>query len=154
MDDVTTHVAEPVRVAEDLADLFALAVDNPAPAIRGTLSQVVQRHREGATSLKLSDAAQVLNVTVPTVRNWVDKGVLDETSTDGVRHVSAVSVGWALSVLRRARETGDTRARLAVARDALADRALLDRAHEIAKTVDAEDLVTFGPDELDALRNA
>ena len=90
-----------------------------------------QRHDQGPrpSAVRLSTAARLLNVTVPTVRSWVGHGVLNSVPGEGVARVSATSLARVLVVLR---EIGDDDSghRLAKVIDALRDRDLLSRAQE------------------------
>jgi len=55
-------------------------------------------------AVKLSVAAAVLDVTVPTVRKWIERGILQELDGKAVRHVETanlLAVAVAVRALRR-----------------------------------------------------
>ena len=143
---------ERVRTAEDIADLFWLARARPDEATRGTLLKVIARHSAPPLGVRLTQAAEALNVSLPTVRAWVQRGVLEEVADAPVREVSAVSLGWALAVVRTA--GADSQRHLMTALDSLRDRDLLLRTEALTANLDAEDLLApYTSADLEALRD-
>jgi len=130
---------ERVRTAEDIADLFWLARTHPDDATRQTLLNVVARHSSPPLGVRLTQAAEALNVSLPTIRAWVQRGVLEEVSDSPVREVSVVSLGWALAVVRTA--GGDGQRHLMTALESLRDRDLLLQAQDLMADVGEQDLL-------------
>jgi hypothetical protein len=142
---------ERVRTAEDIADLFWLAQNRPDEATRQTLLNVVARHSSPPLGVRHAQAAQALQVSLPTIRAWVQRGVLDQIPNSPVREVSAVSLGWALAVVRTASDAGQRH--LMATLDSLRDRDLLLRTHDaLANTHDEELLAPYTAADLEALR--
>ncbi|WP_155349414.1 hypothetical protein [Acrocarpospora pleiomorpha] len=138
-------------VVEDLADLLSLAQRRTADrALHAAIRRMAQRHDRGPrpSAVRLSTAASLLNVTLPTVRSWIGHGVLDAVPGNGVARVSATSLARVLVVLREIGEDEPGR-RLARVIDALRDRDLLQRAQDaLAETTD---FVEYGDDDLEDL---
>jgi hypothetical protein len=145
------HDEQESLVVEDLADLMSLAQRRTADrALHAAIRRMAQRHDQGPrpSAVRLSTAARLLNVTVPTVRSWVGHGVLSAVPGEGVARVSATSLAQVLVVLR---EIGDDDSghRLAKVIDSLRDRDLLHRAQEtMAETTE---FVEYSNDDLEEL---
>lgn len=145
------HDEQARLVAEDLADLMSLAQRRTTDrALHAAIRRMAERHDSGPrpSAVRLSTAAAVLGISVPTVRSWVSHGVLEATPDEGIARVSATSLARALVVLR---EIGDNESgrRLTKVIDALRDRDLLQRAQEtLAETTD---FVEYGEDDLQEL---
>ncbi len=143
---------ERVRTAEDIADLFWLARAHPDDATRQTLLNVVARHSSPPLGVRLTQAAEALNVSLPTIRAWVQRGVLEEVPDSPVREVSAVSLGWALAVVRTA--GGDGQRHLMTALESLRDRDLLLQARDLMADHDEGELLPpYTAADLEALRD-
>jgi DNA-binding transcriptional MerR regulator len=138
-------------VVEDLADLLSLAQQRAADrALHAAIWRMAQRHERGPrpSAVRLSTAAKLLNVTVPTVRSWISHGVLDPAGGEGVARVSATSLARVLVVLREIGEDEPGR-RLARVIDALRDRDLLNRAQEVL--AETTEYVEYSDDDLEEL---
>lgn len=113
------------EVVQDLLELQDLATDEDDPARRQALEVVrthVARRERGA---KVSEAAEVLGISQPTVRTWIDSGVL--TPVPGAKPVridvlALAETKWALDVIR---EHADDRQLLVHVMRVLRDRAAL-----------------------------
>jgi hypothetical protein len=138
-------------VAEDIADLFDLVWTQPSREAAATVARVIERHDAAKTCLKLSDASRVLGTSVPTVTVWLERGALEGVTGLAVQCVSASSVGWALSALRRSVDPSENRARLARVLDSLSNREALLRAKQLRSETRDEDLVTLSEDDFAAL---
>lgn len=68
------------EVVEDLNALRRLAEDELDEARRGALETVRRRVADRDRGAKVSEAADVLGVSAPTVRAWVKAGILEEAS--------------------------------------------------------------------------
>jgi len=148
---MTPALRERVRTAEDIADLFWLAQNRPDEATRQTLLNVVARHSSPPLGVRHAQAAEALQVSLPTIRAWVERGVLEEIPNSPVREVSAVSLGWALAVVRTA--SGASQRHLMAALDSLRDRDLLLRAQDVMANANDDELLSpYTAADLEALR--
>ncbi|MEU0565572.1 hypothetical protein ABZ297_09290 [Nonomuraea sp. NPDC005983] len=148
---MAVHDEQELLVVEDLADLLSLAQRRTADqALHAAIRRMAQRHDRGPrpSAVRLSTAATLLNVTVPTVRSWTSHGVLDAVRGEGVARVSATSLARVLVVLREIGEDEPGR-RLAKVVDALRDRDLLSRAQDaLAETTE---YLEYGDEDLQEL---
>ncbi|MEU9830507.1 hypothetical protein AB0D67_03100 [Streptosporangium sp. NPDC048047] len=148
---MAVHDEQARLVVEDLADLLTLAQRRTADrALHEAVRRMSQRHDLGPrpSAVRLSTAAELLEVTVPTVRSWMSHGLLEAVPGEGVARVSATSLARVLVVLRELGEDESGR-RLARVIDALRDRDLLSRAQEAL--AGATDFVEYGEFELEEL---
>ncbi|MFC4535209.1 hypothetical protein [Sphaerisporangium dianthi] len=134
---------EQARLAvEDLTDLLLLAQRRTTDrGLHAAIRRMAQRHDRGPhpSAVRLSTAAGLLGVTIPTVRSWIAHGVLEAIPGGGVARVSATSIARVLVVLREMGEDEPGR-RLTKVIDALRDRDLLQRAQDtLAETNDFVD---------------
>src|SRR5437868_14589982 len=100
---VALHDEQARLTVEDLADLLALAQHRKADRVlHAAIRRMAQRHDRGPrpSAVRLSTAAELLGVTVPTVRSWIGHGVLDTVSGEGPARISATSLAQVLVVLR------------------------------------------------------
>ncbi|MDQ1365511.1 MAG: hypothetical protein QOE57_1553, partial [Acidimicrobiaceae bacterium] len=65
-----------VEVVRDLIELECLAEDEDDEERRQRLIEVAERVAARDGGVKASEAAAILGVSVPTVRAWIDAGVL------------------------------------------------------------------------------
>ncbi|GAA3409528.1 hypothetical protein GCM10018952_10560 [Streptosporangium vulgare] len=109
------------------------------------------RHDQGPrpSAVKLACAAELLGVSVPTVRSWMAHGVLRAVPGEKVTRISATSLAEVLTVVRETEQGEPGRRRLARVIDALRDRDLLERAQDAAQM--AGDLVEYDEDDLKKL---
>lgn len=149
----TTQADEAQRVAEDVADLVTLAQERHGdPTVVAAVTRVLDRHSAGGRSaVRLALAAQMLGVSVPTIRLWVERGLLEEVPSRP-RKVSAVSLGRVLALSRYLEVAGHGRERLLRALEALRDRDLLMRAGRADEEADPKDFVTYDQSALAELR--
>lgn len=115
-----------VDVVDDLIALQRLAEGEADPSRRATLDAVRSRLAARDRGVKVTDAAAVLGLSSPTVRSWLEAGVLD--AVDGATPVrvdvrSLADVKHAVDLLR---EHGHDRNLLVEVMHRLRDRALLD----------------------------
>lgn len=66
-----------VDVVDDLITLQELAEHEDDPARRRSLDAVRDRLADRDRGAKVSEAARALGVTAPTIRSWIDLGLLD-----------------------------------------------------------------------------
>jgi predicted transcriptional regulator len=103
------------------------------------------------TGVPVSRAAELLDVSQPTVRAWIDRGALDAVPDSRPLQVTSSSLGEALAAVLTLREAGKKRHVLAEAVQILADREtrhdLEDRLAQLAAgdvvEVDVDDLEKF-----------
>src|SRR5438105_8534105 len=74
------EVAE--RVATDIDDLTALEPAVDGEDARRTIARLRERRIRELEGVRFSVGAQLLGVSVPTLRVWVDRGLLDEVEAD------------------------------------------------------------------------
>lgn len=127
------------RIARDIDDLEGLEKSlgrNEDARLR--VVRLRRRRLAEAPSVRLSVAGKLLSLSVPTIRAWIDRGLLDEISDSSPRRVTLRSVLEVRPLVRELRELGRDRnlleAVLAQAEDkrALSDRKLqrsLDEMH-------------------------
>jgi DNA-binding transcriptional MerR regulator len=149
----TTQADEARRVAEDVADLVTLAQEKQGDAtVVAAVTKVMDRHSGGEkTAGRCALAAQMLGVSVPTIRLWVERGLLEEVPSRP-RKVSAVSLGQVLALTRHLEVAGEGRERLLRALETLRDRDLLTRARKAASQAKPEDLIVYDQSALAELR--
>lgn len=145
---------EPVKVAEDLADLFLLAQARAdEPEVVETLLRVIDRHAgEQPSAVRVAEAASRLKVSVPTVRLWIERGILEEAPGAGVRRVTAVSLGWALAAVRKFGKADAGRRKLVELLDSMRDRDLLSQARRALDESHEEDLIEYSDGDLEELK--
>jgi transposase len=150
---MTTVQVEAQRVAEDVADLVTLAQEKQGDAtVVAVVTRVLDRHGSGERSaVRFALAAQMLGVSVTTIRLWVERGVLEEVPSRP-RKVSAVSLGQVLALSRQLEEGGHGRERLLRALETLRDRNLLMRARKAAEESGPEDFIVYDQSALAELR--
>ncbi|MER5650884.1 helix-turn-helix domain-containing protein [Streptosporangium sp. NPDC002524] len=139
-------------IVEDLADLLSLARCRASDrALQATIRRMSLRHDQGPrpSAVKLACAAELLGVSVPTVRSWMAHGVLRAVPGEKVTRISATSLAEVLAVVRETEQGEPGRRRLARVVDALRDRDLLERAQDAAQMTG--DLVEYGEDDLKKL---
>jgi hypothetical protein len=114
-----TRALAGAELAESYPDLLAVLRGAPLTEALERLSLAAEQ-----VAVPLSQAAAHLQVSVPTVRAWVVRGVLDEVSHSTVRSVSAASLGRALDAVHAVREAGDSKRELARVAERLRDEVL------------------------------
>lgn len=113
-------------VVDDLIALQRLADDEEDPDRRQMLDAVRSHLAARDVGVKVADAARILGLTPPTVRSWLESGVLDDVP--GARPVrvdvrSLAEVKHAVDLLR---ELGHDRHLLIAVMRSLRDRAALE----------------------------
>lgn len=107
---IAHELEETKRDIEEVEELDrvkdAIESSDAATALNGI--DRVQRRRLADRSVRVSVAADLLGLSVPTVNKWADAGVLEE-SGDGVRRVSLQSVMLIRPLVRELRQMGKTR---------------------------------------------
>ncbi|MHB2027771.1 MAG: hypothetical protein ACYCPT_03010 [Acidimicrobiales bacterium] len=131
-----------VALAAILADIFDAIDLQPSTDIQYLLRDILEIARdERLEAVPVSAAADVLEVSQPTIRSWIDRSVLDVRAGSRPLRITPESLGRAVAAVRRLRSAGETKGLLEkVVRD-LEDREvrleLVDRVEELrqGKTV-------------------
>lgn len=113
------------EVVEDLLTLEELAAHEDDPERRRSLDAVRDHVADRDRGAKVSEVAQVLGISQPTVRAWIEAGVLEprgDTTPVRVDVLSLAAVKRALDLLR---EHGHDRNLLIAVMRVLRDRAVL-----------------------------
>lgn len=109
-------------VVEDLLALQWLAEEERDAARRQALDEVRQHVAERDRGAKVGEAAQVLGVSTPTVRAWIEAGALQAVAGSSPLRVGVMSLAAAKSVLDELRRHRDDRHLLAGVLRLLRDR--------------------------------
>jgi DNA-binding transcriptional MerR regulator len=117
------------RIARDIDDLEVLEKSlgrNEDARLR--VVRLRRRRLAEAPSVRLSVAGKLLGLSVPTIRAWINRGLLDEISDSSPRRVTLRSVLEVRPLVRELRALGRDRNLLeAVLAQAEDERALSDR---------------------------
>ena len=110
-------------VLEDVADLHDVAESLPAKSslARQRLQAVMARRLAAAPPIRPTIASELLGISEPTVRKWVDLGVLKPEATTPRLLLKPASVFNVRRVVERLREAGQTRNLLDAVYHALVD---------------------------------
>lgn len=112
-------------VVDDLIALQCLAEEEDDPQRREMLDAVRSRLAARDRGVKVTDAARVLGVTPPTVRSWIDAGVLDEVADAATVRVEVRSLAEVKHAVDLLREHGHDRNLLVAVMRQLRGRAAL-----------------------------
>lgn len=128
-------------VVEDLITLQQLAGQERDASRRRSLDAVREHVAERDRGAKIAEAAQVLGVSAPTVRAWIQAGALAALDGSGPVRVGVMSLAATKQVVDELRRYRDDRHLLAEVLRILRDRGVL-----------AGDDLTHGQDDLAAGR--
>lgn len=115
-----------IDVVDDLIALQLLADDEPDPVRRQTLDEVRSHLVARDPGMKVADAARILGLTPPTVRSWLQSGVLDDVPGASPVRVDVRSLAEVKHAVDLLREHGHDRNLLVAVMRILRDRAALD----------------------------
>jgi hypothetical protein len=118
-------VVSEVEVVDDLIELERLAEDERDEERRLRLEGVVARLAARDMGVKVSDAAAILDVSAPTVRSWIDAGVLVPVVGQSPLRVGVSSLAAAKRAVDAIRHGKDDRHLLADVLHLLRDRAMI-----------------------------
>lgn len=150
----TDRRSERVVVAEDLADLFDLASDVPAAPSHEAFRRVLRRHVQTPTPVRVSEVAEALNVSLPTVRAWISHGALEEMPETTPRAVTAFSLGWALHVTRATSDPHVSKRQMYQVLESLYDRDVFAAAQSTYASLDESEFVPYTEDDFAAIRTS
>lgn len=114
-----------IGVVEDLIALQQLAGQERDAARRRSLDAVREHVAERDRGAKVGEAAQVLGVSAPTVRAWIEAGALQAVAGSRPVRVGVMSLAVTKSVVGELRAHRDDRALLADVLRVLRDRGVL-----------------------------
>ena len=139
------------ELVEDLMELERLAEAEADVPRRRRLLALRDHLAARAEGAKVSEAADVLRVSVPTVRAWTKAGVLEELA--GVRpvRISYVSLAAVRGVLDQIRASGGERHLLDAVARRLRDRAVAADLTEAVGDLEAGRTRVVGEKDLDDL---
>lgn len=112
-------------VVDDLIALQRLAEEEDDPQRRETLDAVRSRLAARDRGVKVADAAKILALTPPTVRSWLEAGVLDEVPGATPARIDVRSLAEVKHAVDLLREHGHDRNLLVAVMRLLRDRAAL-----------------------------
>ncbi|MDQ6927478.1 MAG: helix-turn-helix domain-containing protein [Actinomycetota bacterium] len=144
-----------VEVVDDLLTLEELAEHEDDPARRRSLDAVRGRLADRGQGAKVSEAAQVLGLSQPTVRAWIEAGVLEPIAGTTPVRVGVLSLADVKRALDLVRRHADARQLLVQVMRILRDRAALAGSEEGFADLAAGRVVPIGDDlrgEIDGLR--
>jgi hypothetical protein len=134
------------EVISDLIELERLAEDESDMERRKALVGIHDSLAARSGGAKIADAARLLNVSPPTVRAWIDAGVLDEISDKTPRRVTFESLAAVKRALDEVRAHADERPLLMQVMRILRDRAALEGSEEGFEDFRAGRVVPLGND--------
>ena len=115
------------REVDAIAEIESELELEPDAGPRRSLAELRGRLIDWQPSVRLSVAAILLDLSLPTIRSWIDDGTLEEAGRSSPRRVNLASVLAVRPALRELREVGHDRNLLAALSARLEDeRALLD----------------------------
>jgi hypothetical protein len=146
-----------VEVVDDLLMLEDLAENDDDPARRRSLGAVRDHLARRDRGAKVSAAAEVLAVSQPTVRAWLDTGILTAVADTKPVRIDLLSLADVKRALDLIREHADDRPLLVRVMRILRDRAALEGSEEGFADLRAGRVVPVGDDlrvEIAELRRA
>ena len=144
-----------IEVVDDLLTLEELAAHEDDPERRRSLAAVRNHVADRDRGAKVSEAADVLGISQPTVRAWLNAGVLSEVAETKPVRVDVLSIADVKRALDLIRRHADDRQLLIQVMRVLWDRAALAGSEEGFADLRAGRVVPIGEDlrrEIDQLR--
>jgi len=102
--DTAERIARDVDELNELESSLARNKDARLKVVR-----IRRRRLDEAPSVRLSVAATLLDLSVPTIRIWIDRGLLDDVDDSSPRHVTLKSVLEVRPLVRELRALGRDR---------------------------------------------
>ena len=134
------------EVVDDLITLQQLADDEDDPERRRSLDAVRDRLAARDRGVKVSEAARVLGLSQPTIRSWIEAGVLDAVPGATPVRVDVLSLASVKHAVDLLRQHADDRQLLVQVMRVLRDRAALEGADEGFADYRAGRVVPLGDD--------
>ena len=114
-----------VEIVHDLIELEHLAEDERDEERRRRLVEVAERVAARDGGVKVSDAAKILDVSAPTLRAWIDAGVLTTVAGRSPLRVAVSSLAATKRAVDAIRQGKDDRHLLVDVLRMLRDRAVI-----------------------------
>lgn len=140
------------EVVSDLIELERLAEDESDSERRKTLVGIHDNLAARSGGAKVADVARLLNISPPTIRAWIDAGVLEEIPDKTPRRVTFESLAAVKRALDEIRAHGDDRPLLMHVMRILRDRAALEGSDAGFEDYRAGRFTRVTPELLDELR--
>lgn len=135
-----------VEVVNDLLDLQDLAQYEEDPERRRLLDEVREHVARRGGGAKVSEAADVLGISQPTVRSWIEAGVLPAVAATKPVRIDVLALAETKRALDLIREHADDRQLLVHVMRVLRDRAALEGSEEGFADLQAGCTVPVGDD--------
>jgi hypothetical protein len=142
------------EVVSDLIELERLAEEESDSERRKTLVGIHDNLAARSGGAKVAEVARLLDVSLPTVRAWIDAGVLDEIPDKTPRRVTFESLAAVKRALDEIRAHADDRPLLMYVMRILRDRAALEGSQEGFEDYRAGRVTRLTPDLLDEIDQA
>ena len=140
------------ELVDDLLTLRELSEDEDDPDRRRSIDVVRGHVAERDRGAKVSEAAHVLGLSQPTVRAWIESGILEPIAGATPVRISVLSLADVKRALDLIRRHKDDRQRLVQVMRVLRDRAALAGAEEGFADLAAGRVVPLTDELLDDLR--
>lgn len=134
------------ELVSDLIELERLAEEEPDSQRRRTLVGIHHNLATRSGGAKVADAARLLQVSLPTVRAWIEAGVLDEVPEKTPRRVTFETLAGVKRALDEIRAGADDRQLLVHVMRILRDRAALEGSETAFEDIRAGRVVPLGDD--------
>lgn len=134
------------EVVDDLLALEELAAKERDPARRRSLELVRGHLADRDTGAKVSEAAHVLGLSQPTVRAWIESGLLTTVADAKPVRVEVVALAETKRALDLIRQHADDRQLLVQVMRILRDRAALEGSEQGFADLRAGRVVPLGDD--------
>lgn len=134
------------EVVGDLLELQDLASDEEDPERKRSLSEVASHVAGRERGAKVSEAAAVLGVSQPTVRAWIDSGVLPAVAGTKPVRIEVLALAETKRAVDLIREHAQDRQLLIGVMRILRDRAALEGTEEGFADLRAGRVVPLGDD--------
>jgi DNA-binding transcriptional MerR regulator len=141
-----------VELVDDLLTLEALAAQENDPDRRRSLDAVRSHLADRDRGAKVSEAAKVLGLSQPTVRAWIESGILEPIPAATPVRISVLSLADVKRALDLIRRHKDDRQLLMQVMRLLRDRAALAAANEGLADLAAGRVVPLTDELLDELK--
>jgi hypothetical protein len=116
------------------------------------LHRILERaERLSDTGVTVKEAADALAVSQPTIRSWIEHGILDRAAGSGPTRVTAASLGAVVAAARTIRQAGTSKRLMTELIHALEDRHTMATIEDRLGDVRRGDVVEVDPDRLAAL---
>lgn len=139
-------------VVADVADA-RLALDATDPEVSRAFLYEILHRAQGLNDggISVADAADVLGISEPTVRNWLTRGVLERVDRSGPTKITESSLGETLAAVTNLRELKGDKRKMRLVLDALEDRRVRAQLEASIAELGAGDLGEVDPADIRSL---